>query len=248
MTVRSEDLVFLFQKAYQEGWGYIYGKRGQTWTASAQRAASRAQTVRYGSRWVGRRVADCSGLFVWAFAELGGGIYHGSDTIWRKYCAERGKLMEGRRADGRTLRPGTALFLKRGQKRSHIGLYIGHGLAIEARSTKEGVRLSDAQRWDEWGELSGVEYPLTEAAPILPPLYPALRKGDAGVDVVALQNALTLIGYPLEADGLFGKRTEAAVRVLQRDRSLKTDGVCGPRTWNIINAMRTSATERKKET
>ena len=35
---------------------------------------------------------DCSGLFVKAFRDQGGSIYHGSNSIYRKYCSEKGKL------------------------------------------------------------------------------------------------------------------------------------------------------------
>jgi len=38
------------------------------------------------------RGIDCSGLFVKAFRDQGEKIYHGSNTIYRKYCSERGKL------------------------------------------------------------------------------------------------------------------------------------------------------------
>ena len=38
------------------------------------------------------RGIDCSGLFVKAFRDQGGSIYHGSNTIYRKYCSEKGKL------------------------------------------------------------------------------------------------------------------------------------------------------------
>jgi len=35
---------------------------------------------------------DCSGIFVAAFSALGGNIYHGSNTIYRKYLSEKGKI------------------------------------------------------------------------------------------------------------------------------------------------------------
>jgi len=81
-------------------------------------------------------VADCSGLFTWAFKQLGGFMYHGSNTMWNKYCTAKGKLVNGRRSDGKELKPGTAVFvLKNGDDRSHVGLYIGGGKVIEASGT-----------------------------------------------------------------------------------------------------------------
>ena len=35
---------------------------------------------------------DCSGLFVKAYRDQGASIYHGSNTIYRKYCSEKGKI------------------------------------------------------------------------------------------------------------------------------------------------------------
>ena len=38
------------------------------------------------------RGIDCSGLFVKCFRDQGTSIYHGSNTIYRKYCSDKGKL------------------------------------------------------------------------------------------------------------------------------------------------------------
>ena len=116
----------------QEKWGYIWGGTGQVHTQRAQDSATRAQTIRYGQQWVGRRVADCSGLFWWAYKQLGGYMYHGSNTMWRKYAAAKGALQGGKRTDGQPLKPGTAVFLTKGSDRHHVGLYVGDGKVIEA--------------------------------------------------------------------------------------------------------------------
>ncbi len=70
-TVRVQDVIALFRKAYAEKWGYIWGASGQIHTQAAQDQATRAQTKKYGQQWVGKRVADCSGLFTWAYKQLG---------------------------------------------------------------------------------------------------------------------------------------------------------------------------------
>lgn len=51
------------------------------------------------------RGIDCSGLFVKAFRDQGASIYHGSNTIYRKYCSEKGKL-----TNVSQLKPGMAVF------------------------------------------------------------------------------------------------------------------------------------------
>lgn len=88
-------------------------------------------------------------------------MYHGSNTMWDKYCTAKGKLSGGKRTDGKELKPGTAVFvLKNGDDRSHVGLYIGNGEVIEASSTETGViktKITNT-KWKEWGELKGVDY------------------------------------------------------------------------------------------
>ena len=58
---------------------------------------------------------------------------------------------------------------------------------------------------------------------------PALRRGDRGSYVEALQRALGLA-----ADGIFGPNTEGAVRAYQIQHGLKGDGIVGPLTWKAM--------------
>ena len=164
--IKASDLIKQFEYALNNAWGYIWGTAGENWTAAKQAAiekttdADRAQARKYGSKWIGHTVADCSGLFKWAFKKLGGDMYHGSDTMYRKWCVNKGELRKGKRADGKQLLPGTALFVWNGTKYSHVGLYIGNNVVIEACSTIQGVitNKATATKWSHWGELKGVEY------------------------------------------------------------------------------------------
>ena len=62
-----------------------------------------------------------------------------------------------------------------------------------------------------------------------------LRRGSAGAAVQLLQLALERAGYgALEADGLFGPATEAALRRFQTERGLAADGVAGARTHRAL--------------
>ena len=99
--IKAEDLISKFQYALDEKWGYIWGKWGQIWTAANQANASREQTVKYGSKWIGHHVADCSGLFRWAYDQYGVGIAHGSNSIYDRYCSAKGKMKAGKRTDGK---------------------------------------------------------------------------------------------------------------------------------------------------
>ena len=160
--ITQNDLIDKFRQALQDKWGYIWGTAGKTWTAADQAAATREQTIKYGKQWIGHRVADCSGLFNWAFKELGGYMYHGSDTMYRQYTTAKGDLKGGNRTDGQELKPGTGVFVwkPKDQKYGHVGLYIGDGTVIEAAGTQQGVitsKVSD-KKWTNWGELKGVDY------------------------------------------------------------------------------------------
>lgn len=181
-TVKTVDLIAKFQYALDNKWGYILNTWHTKWTQAAQNEKVNYMTktygadwknnanakknssytaALYGSRWIGHWVTDCSGLFYWAFKELGGYMYHGSNTMWNKYCTSKGKLNGGKRTDGQELKPGTAVFVLKGTSdRSHVGLYIGNGKVIEASGTQTGVITTEItnKKWAEWGELKGVDY------------------------------------------------------------------------------------------
>ena len=159
--IRAVDLIAKAQYALDNKWGYIYGAYGQIWTQASQNTATREQTKLYGQQWVGKHVLDCSGLFYWAFKELGGYMYHGSNTMYKSYCTNKGKLSKGARTDGQNLKPGTAIFTGTSEsEHGHVGLYIGGGYVIEAQGTKAGVIKSKItlSKWTYWGELKGVIY------------------------------------------------------------------------------------------
>ena len=242
------DLIALFIVALTDKWGYIWGTAGVKWTAARQAALEkttdpdRAMSRQYGSKWIGHMVADCSGLFSWAFKQLGGYMYHGSNTMYDKYCTDKGRLVNGKREDGKELKPGTAVFTGTEKKHGHVGLYIGDGWVIEAQGTKAGVVKSKVTlaKWTYWGELKGVNYSGSqpESEP-KPEQKPTIRKGDKGAYVTLLQTKLIQRGYdlsPYGADGDFGNKTLTAVKKFQTDSGLTADGVVGEKTWNALES------------
>lgn len=72
--------------------------------------------------------------------------------------------------------------------------------------------------------------------------YPMLRLFDGSTetspelnsDVKVLQNALNQYGFAVQADGIFGSETEAAVKQFQLDHNLYDDGIVGPVTWAAL--------------
>ncbi len=246
--ISTQALIAKFRKALEEKWGYIWGTAGEKWTAEKQKElekttdSNRAQGRQYGNKWIGHRVADCSGLFSWAFRQLGGSIYHGSDTMYRKYCVNKGELSKGKRTDRGTLKPGTAVFVWNGSNYSHVGLYAGGGIVIEAMSTLKGVTTTKvtAGKWTHWGELQGVNYSdnpdvknQNTAQSNAGKFWPTLRRGSKGDSVKECQALLEKAGYsvgPCGIDGDFGRATLAAVKAFQSDHGLVVDGIVGPVT------------------
>lgn len=55
-----------------------------------------------------------------------------------------------------------------------------------------------------------------------------------GSDVLRFQKRLQQRGWRLAADGVFGSKTDAAVRKFQREKKLTVDGVVGPKTWGAV--------------
>ena len=66
--------------------------------------------------------------------------------------------------------------------------------------------------------------------------YSTVKKGSSGEEVKELQTILNNRGYSLDVDGVFGSKTQAAVRDYQQKNNLSVDGVVGKNTWNSLNS------------
>ncbi|HZW83178.1 MAG TPA: peptidoglycan-binding protein [Candidatus Deferrimicrobium sp.] len=64
-----------------------------------------------------------------------------------------------------------------------------------------------------------------------------LRLGSQGRHVTMMQGRLKMLGYYSgNADGLFGKQTEAAVKAFQSANGLTPDGIVGPKTMMALHS------------
>ena len=187
--IKAADLIEKFKYALSDHWGYIYGTAGVMWTKAKQQAKVNYMVSKYGenwknnadikntdnqkekgyynaalygSKWIDHMVADCSGMFAWAFAQLGGSIAHGSNSIYDRYCSKKGKITDTNR---KSIKPGTAVFTGTEASHGHIGLFVGNNTVIEASGTQAGVCTSklNTSKWTYWGELKNVSYPAQEA-------------------------------------------------------------------------------------
>ena len=258
MPVTGHQLAQTVLTALERQGGYIWGQSGATWTQSKQKNlekkyssnpeayADYKYSAKYGSKWIGHPVWDCSGLCRWAMKQHGIAIAHGSNSIWDRYLQKKGKL-----TDTIVLPEGAAVFTGTDKKKPHIGTYTGDGLVTEASGTIAGVVQTKLRggKWKYWGLFKGVQYdtPTTPTTGTTNPInpvsvltaHPTLRKGAKGEFVAAMQQALLRAGFPLPkygADGKFGKETLSAVKAFQKANGLQADGICGPKTWAVLES------------
>ena len=66
--------------------------------------------------------------------------------------------------------------------------------------------------------------------------YRQVGYGSTGSAVSKLQTVLNEHGYSLAVDGIFGAKTQAAVRDYQKRNNLKLDGIAGKETWGSLLA------------
>ena len=221
------------------GWPYVFGAWGEECTPAARKRRVRDDhpTIKSscpalnGSsctacKWGGGvRMFDCRGFTRWLIQQAGSDITgQGATSQWDTLdnWLQRGEIDQlprdlvavvFRRVDGRM---------------EHTGMHLGGGRVIHcSRNVEEGTT---ARGWTHYAIPRGIYRPED-----IPVTHRTLRRGAQGEDVRSMQLALVAFGYnPGEADGVFGKRTEAAVRAFQKAQGLTADGICGPKTWAAL--------------
>lgn len=68
-----------------------------------------------------------------------------------------------------------------------------------------------------------------------------LKLGSKGDEVKLLQKKLNITD-----DGIFGPKTEAAVKAFQKQHNLEVDGICGKDTWNALGVKETTNSTNSK--
>jgi peptidoglycan hydrolase-like protein with peptidoglycan-binding domain len=63
-----------------------------------------------------------------------------------------------------------------------------------------------------------------------------IKEGMCGNCIKWIQHQLNLFGYNLKVDGIFGYKTNEAVREFQKDHNLVVDGIVGVKTRTALKA------------
>ncbi len=69
-----------------------------------------------------------------------------------------------------------------------------------------------------------------------------LGYGSQGSEVKELQTLLNNSGYKLDTDGIYGAKTQAAVKAYQKANGLAVDGITGKNTWGSLLGGKSSST------
>ena len=78
--------------------------------------------------------------------------------------------------------------------------------------------------------------------------YTMVAYGSQGGAVKQLQSELNKRGYQLDEDGIYGKKTKAAVRDYQKKSGLTmVDGIAGDETWGSLLSAPTMAEQQAAE-
>ena len=189
------------------------------------------------------RFFDCRGFTRWVLAQAGISLQGaGATSQWNTAgnWQQKGPIAE--------MPKGVVccVFMQNPKDRKtmeHTGLHIGNGQIIHCSGEVKRGKTTD-RGWTHYAIPKGMPW----EAPVKPePEKPEekpdptetalLRRGSRGGEVRALQQLLLQKGYdlgPCGADGIFGARTQAAVKAFQKDSGIKADGIVGPVTRGTL--------------
>lgn len=173
----------------------------------------------------GKPGSDCSGMHY---------DLSGYDTTAKGYyekCTEKGTFD--------SLPISNLVLLFKGKSPSditHTGVYIGNGMCIHMKSSKENCVYEsvDKHGWTYWGKADFIDY-TTKLKKTKPMLTRLIKMGYKGVDVKFAQTMLNSKGYDCgKVDGDFGKKTDSAVKKFQAASKITADGIIGKETGKLL--------------
>jgi hypothetical protein len=210
---------------------YVWGAQGQkkptiteAWIRKKEKTKRNAdRAIRHWKKEVAAgygdvlRAFDCSGLGVFFFLKRDLIDHDVNAEGLRKLC---------RKIDRSEVRAGDMAFRISNGRAVHVGYAIDHDSLVEAKGRDDGVVCSKIEKWNQFGRPS-----FFEGGRNLKVTSPRMR----GDDVRQLQFALKDAGFdPGQIDGIYGKKTERAVKRFQKANGLKVDGIAGKKTFAAL--------------
>ena len=159
-------------------WGYIWGTAGKLWTQADQDKTENEMAQKYGQKWVGHRVTDCSGVMVYIWKQFGLSIPHGSNSMVRT-----GYVLD----ITPTPKAGYAAFVYKEDTNdySHIGIVGKDGQTVyEAKGTQSGFVTSKVtdKKWNRFGRFKDVDYE-GSGETLKPPYYAIVATNSGPLNV-----------------------------------------------------------------
>lgn len=199
------------------GCKYVYGAKGQIQD--------------------GKQVFDCRGFTWWLLKQVGVTISDVGATT--QYNTVADWVERGLTDDMPNLVCPVFKYRKSDGKMSHTGMHIGDGVIIHCTSNG-GVKYGDLSdtTWTNYAIPKGL-YTAEEIEHARGrELVRKLQRGCSGEDVKRLQEKLNELGFKCgTADGIFGAKTETAVKAFQSAYGLKVDGIVGVQTRDKLDEL-----------
>ena len=240
---KSKEIIEIAQACL--GYPYVFGARGEACTPSNRKRFSRSDhptiiskcPALNGSKgncenckWKNARIFDCRGFTYWVFKQIGIMIYGAGAT--KQYNTDSNWCQKGEIKDMPNVV--CCVFKKNGNKMAHTGIHIGNGTIIDCSVGVRYVYTSD-KTWTHYAIPNGLynDVPMQKVINMK-----TVKKGAHNTNVIVLQELLNKLGYDCgKPDGIFGSKTEVAVREFQTENSLIVDGIVGQGTWAKLYAL-----------
>ena len=191
-----------------------------------------------GCKYKGCRFFDCRGFTYWVFKQNGINISAvGATTQYNTAASwiKRGPITEMPNVVCSVFKYDAA-----NKNMKHTGLHIGNGVIIHATGVKNGEVIYGAVSDTTWTHFAIPKGLYTEdeveGAEKIEKIS-GLKRGDAGTDVLELQQKLNELGYKCGIDGRYGTETSDAIKLFQQKYGLTVDGIAGAITRTLLINM-----------
>ena len=226
---------------------YRKSQKAITYARCQQLRDSDKKTSCDGCKYKGLLAFDCRGFVHWLLALVGIEISGQSvATQWsgKGNWAEKGDI---------AAMPDLvcAVFIKSGGSWKHVGMHLGGGRIDHCSGEVKEDHVGGQRKWTHYAIPAGLysAEEIKRAHEERGTFMRILKKGMQGEDVKAMQEMLIQLGYdlgPKGADGIFGDKTQGAVKAFQYANGIQFDGIAGTNTLELL-AAKTAKPEEKTE-